>query len=48
MGCDLAGIRLTLRSQSTGKQARGMLDLEGFKSSKIIASNDLDEYSIRT
>ena len=48
MGCDLAGIRLDSGDLSQlSKQARGMLDLEGFKSSKIIASNDLDEYSIR-
>ena len=48
MGCDLAGIRLDSGDLSQlSKQARAMLDLEGFKSSKIIASNDLDEYSIR-
>ena len=48
MGDDLLGIRLDSGDlNQLSKQARKMLDEEGFESSRIFASNDLDEYSIK-
>ena len=46
-GSDLAGIRLDSGNLAElSKSARKILDAFGFKATKIVASNDLDEYEI--
>ncbi|MFT6936730.1 MAG: nicotinate phosphoribosyltransferase [Saprospiraceae bacterium] len=48
-GFDLAGIRLDSGDLATlSIEARKILDAAGFENSKIVASNDLDEYRIKT
>ncbi len=46
-GVELAGVRLDSGDLADlGKKARAMLDEAGFQDTKIVASNDLDEYAI--
>lgn len=46
-GYDLAGVRLDSGDlEALSKESRRALDLAGFSKAKIIASNELDEYSI--